>query len=80
MALEYGLLLVLVLVKVNSRRHSERYAHGAEGLDSWIVVCAGIEGLLEQERLLFSSVSGVGKSGKYTTGVSGESISSCVPA
>lgn len=80
LALEYGLLLVLVLVKVNSRRHSGRYAHGAEGLDSWIVVCAGVDGLLEQERLLFSSVGSVGKSGKYTTGVSAESISSCVPA
>lgn len=75
LALEYGLLLVLVLVKVNSRRHSGRYAHGAEGLDSWIVVCADIEGLLEQERLLFSSVSGVGKSGKYTTGLCAECIS-----
>lgn len=42
----------------------------------WIVVCAGIEGLLEQERTReFSSVSGVGKSDKYITDLYGESIS-----
>lgn len=42
-----------------------------------IVACAGVEGLLEQERarLLFNSVFGVGKSGKYITGLHGESIS-----
>lgn len=42
-----------------------------------IVVYAGVEGLLEQERarLLFSSVFGVGKSGKYMTGLHGESVS-----
>lgn len=35
----------------------------------WIVVCAGMEGLVEQERvrLLFSSVSGVGKPGECIT-------------
>lgn len=46
-----------------------------------IVVYAGVEDLLEQERarLLFSSVFGVGKSGKYITGLHGESINASLP-
>lgn len=50
--LEYGLLLVLILVKVNSRRHSLRYVHSARGLDSCVCRCRRLPGTGENQALV----------------------------